>query len=83
MKKSKSFFKGLKKGLQAFGELITLLVNSLVLLLTYLLGFGISALLTRPFGKHFLDIKIEKDKKSYWIDYPKTEVEVVDYLKQY
>ena len=62
------FFKGFKEGQKSFGETIAVLVNSVLLSLVYFIGFGGTSIIAKIFGKHFLDLKINKQAKTYWQD---------------
>ena len=66
MNKIKKFIKGLKKGQKEFGETIATVVNSILLSVVYLLGVGLTFIFSRLFDKHFLDSKIDLNKKTYW-----------------
>jgi len=43
--------------------------NSKVLLtIVYILGIGSAAILAKIFRKHFLELKLEPEKESYWAE---------------
>lgn len=58
------FFSEAKKGMATFGQTIAIIVNSILLLFVYLIGVGFTSVLSRIFGKKFLDLKL--GKKTYW-----------------
>ena len=60
------FFKGLKQGFRSFGELIGMVVNSALLLVAYIIGVGITSIIAKITGKHFLEMKLDKKSDSYW-----------------
>jgi cytochrome c biogenesis protein CcdA len=60
------FLKGLKKGARNFGETISIIANSLLLLLVYLIGVGLTSLIAKLAGKKFLEAAPSKKQKSYW-----------------
>ena len=62
----KNFFKGFKKGTELFGKNISIIVNTALLFIVYIIGVGLTSLIAKLFGKHFMDLKISKKKKSYW-----------------
>ncbi len=64
--KWKEFFNGIKKGQKAFGEDIAQIVNLIVLSVVYIIGIGITSLIAKIVGKHFLELNMDKNKKSYW-----------------
>ena len=61
-----NFFQGFKKGMSAFGTDITNLVNSVLLLVVYIIGVGISSIPAKIIGKKFINTEIPKNKSSYW-----------------
>lgn len=62
----KQFLKEFKKGMKSFGENISIIVNSLLLLVVYFIGVGLTFALAKVFRKSFLDTKFTKE--SYWSD---------------
>lgn len=62
------FFSGFRRGMKQFGSTISVLVNSILLLLAYLFGIGLPALVAKITGKHFLELRLNKEAKSYWSD---------------
>lgn len=77
-----SFFAGFRKGMKSFGECISIIVNSLLLSVVYLVGVGVTSIFARLFGKHFLDKKpIKKD--SYWEDLNLGKRSMDEYTRQF
>lgn len=72
-----SFFKGFKE----FGLAFSTLANSLLLFVVYILGVGLTSLVARLFGKHFLNMK--PSKKSYWEDYNLSNGTIEEYYRQF
>ncbi len=64
--KWKEFFRGLKEGQKNFGEDIAQIINLILLSIVYIIGVGITSIVAKIFGKHFLKLKIDKNKESYW-----------------
>lgn len=60
------FFNGLKEGQKAFGEDISFIINLVLLSVVYIIGVGITFIIAKIVGKHFLELKINKNKESYW-----------------
>lgn len=83
MRKLKQFFKGFKKGTTNFGHNITLVINSILLSLVYIIGVGLTSIAAKLFGKHFLDIKWSKKKKSYWSDLNLKKKPIEEYYRQF
>jgi hypothetical protein len=61
-----SLLSGLKKGARDFGETLAIILNSLLLLLVYIFGVGLTSLIAKLAGKKFLETKPSKQQKSYW-----------------
>jgi len=64
----KQFFKGFKNGMELFGSTIASIVNSVLLLIVYLVAVGITWFFAKLFRKHFLNLKLSKKSKTYWQD---------------
>lgn len=76
---AKSFF----EGMHLFGKKVTHFVNSILLLIVYLFGVGITSIIAKLLGKHFLELKIDKNKDTYWDDTNVSNREIKEYLKQF
>ncbi|MBM3233653.1 hypothetical protein FJZ19_01010 [Candidatus Pacearchaeota archaeon] len=61
------FYAGFKNGMKNFGTTISIIVNSILLLLVYLIGVGLTFLFSKIFRKKFLETKPE-NVKTYWKD---------------
>lgn len=83
MNKITKFIEGLKKGQKEFGETITTVVNSGLLTIVYFLGVGFTFIFSRFFGKHFLDSKIDSNKKTYWSDLNLNKKPIGEYYRQF
>jgi len=70
----KTFLKGFKKGMEHFGQGITIIVNSILLLAVYLVGVGLTSLCAKIFRKQFLNTKLTKEG-TYWTNVEKKEKE--------
>ncbi|MEM2963342.1 MAG: hypothetical protein QXW70_01335 [Candidatus Anstonellales archaeon] len=68
MKNLRAFISGFKIGVRDFGETISILFNTGLLFFVYILGIGITAILSKTLGKHFLDKQISNNAETYWID---------------
>ena len=62
------FISGFVAGFKDFGQGITKVVNFVLLFFVYFIGVGITWLFAKMAGKHFLAVKKEQEKKSYWIE---------------
>jgi Na+-driven multidrug efflux pump len=79
----KEFFKGFKKGMGLFGEGIATIVNSLLLAFVYFIGVGITSLVAKLVGKHFLEMKRSRKIETYWTDLHLKKKSEEEYYKQY
>ena len=83
MKELKNFFKGFKKGMGDFGQGITSIVNSALLLIVYLMGVGFTSIFAKIFHKHFLDRKLSTKDKTYWADLSLKKKSIEKYYRQF
>ncbi len=79
----KQVLNDLKKGQKAFGEDIAIIINSVLLTFVYFLGVGFTFLLAKISNKKFLDLEIEKNKKTYWEDLNLNKKKMEDYYRQF
>ena len=81
---SSQFFKNFKQGMEMFGQIISTIINSLLLFLVYIIGVGLTSIISKfIFRKHFLDLKISKDKETYWEDLNLGNKKIGDYYRQF
>ncbi len=69
--------------MHAFGLCIATLVNSVLLGIVYLLGVGVTSCIATIRHKRFLEMKIEKEKKSYWSDLHLKKKPIEEYYRQF
>jgi hypothetical protein len=79
----KIFLKGIKSGQRKFGESVAALINSLLLSLVYFFGVGITFIFSKILNKSFLDLKLEKSRKSYWEELNLSKENIEKYYKQF
>lgn len=60
-----NFFKGFVAGFKHFGQGITNIVNFILTLVIYIIGVGLTSIVAKAFGKHFLSLR-KTNKKSAW-----------------
>jgi len=77
----KMFLKGLKSGMKEFGDGISLIVNSALLLVVYFVGVGITSMFAKVLNKKFLDIKKRSD--SYWGELNLKKKPLKEYYRQF
>ena len=79
----KLFLIGFKEGFRSFGHVVVNIVNFVLLFFVYFIGVGITALVAKVFGKHFLDLKMNKGAKSYWMDLNLGKKPQEEYYRQF
>jgi len=70
-------------GFKAFGHSISSLVNTILLLIVYLLGVGPTSLLAKMTKKRFLQMKLLKGKDTYWEDLNLSKKPIDEYYRQF
>lgn len=83
MNQFQQFFTGLKQGMHSFGQTISLLVNTALLLIVYLVGIGLTSIIARISRKHFLATKLSKKRTSYWTDLDLGQKPLKDHYRQF
>jgi len=78
----KQFYKGFKAGMRMFGENIVFIINTLLLTFVYLIGVGLTSILAKIMGKHFLDTKLSK-KDTYWNNLKLKKKPIEEYYRQF
>ena len=77
------FAKGFRKGMNDFGTTLTMIVNSILLLIVYIIGVGVTSLVAKLFGKHFLERKIQKHAATYWKKLDLGKKPIDDFYRQF
>jgi hypothetical protein len=83
MRLVKDFFKGFFKGMKNFGTNISMIVNSILLSVVYFVGVGLTAIFAKLFRKKFLDLKLNKQVKTYWKDLNLKKKKIDDYYRTF
>jgi hypothetical protein len=76
------FLKGFEQGFKDFSQIIVNIVNLILLFPVYFIGIGITSIIAKILGKHFLDLKI-RDRTSYWIDRKITKEPMESYYMEF
>ena len=79
----KGFFKGFQKGFHSFGMNITTIVNTILLLLVYIVGIGLTSIVAKLVGKRFLELRLSKEAGSYWSDLNLKRRPIEEHYKQH
>ena len=74
---------GFKKGYKEFNQNIIAIVNSTLLSIVYLIGVGITSIISKIARKRFLDVSISKDKTSYWENLDLRKEAIEKYRRQF
>lgn len=82
METLKQFFNGFKKGVEIFGSNISIIINSVLLSIVYVVAGSLTHLAARLAGKHFLDTKILKTG-TYWVDLNLKKKDIKEYYRQF
>lgn len=77
----RQFFAGFRKGSENFGYNIIIIVNTFLLSLVYFIGVGLTSVIAKVLGKHFLETKIPEG--TYWADLNMGKRPVEDYYRQF
>lgn len=83
MGKFKDFFESFKEGQQEFGKTISIIINSILLTVVYFFGVGLTSIFAKIFRKHFLDLKINENIKTYWTELNLTKKTREEYFRQF
>ena len=81
MAKIKQMFDEFMEGSKMFGELISAIINLLLLSFVYFIGFGLTSIFAKILGKKFIDDKITKN--SYWEELNLTTRPFKEYYRQF
>lgn len=76
-----SFFSGFRAGMKNFGQNISIIINTILLFLVYLLGVGFTSIIARLTKKDFLNTSLSKP--SYWVVLDKKTGKKEDYYRQF
>ena len=83
MRKLRLFLIDFRKGFIEFGYNLSVLVNTLLLFVVYMLGVGLTSVAAKLAGKRFIEKKISKDLKTYWSDLNLKKEPMEKYYKQF
>jgi hypothetical protein len=71
---------GFKEGVKNFGENINSIITFVLLSFVYFIGVGLTSIVAKISGKHFLDMKA---KKTYWISLNPKKKPIEAYYRQF
>jgi len=67
MRELAQFFKGFQEGTKEFSTSFTIILNTILLSIVYLLGVGITSFFAKILMKRFLEMKFSEES-TYWSD---------------
>ena len=72
------------EGMKSFGGLIVEIVNFILLIPAYILGIGLTSIVAKIVGKHFLNLK-KPDKKTetYWVAKDTKKKKLEEFYRQF
>ena len=76
-----SLWQGFKNGMKTFGDTLSAIVNSILLLFVYIVGVGITSIFAKISNKHFLEKDL--DEESYWNDLDINEKNIEECYRQF
>ena len=76
------FTEGFYSGIKEFGANVSNVTNFILLFFVYLFGVGITAIVAKIFGKHFLQLKTA-EKKSYWTEIKNKKPKMEEFYRQF
>ena len=82
MTKINQYWIGFQKGVREFGYSLATLINSILLSFVYVLGVGLTHVVAKLKGKHFLETG-PTDKETYWMDLGLHKRPLEDYYRQF
>ncbi len=83
MKILKTFIIGIRDGFGNFSYTIMNIVNFILLALVYFTAIALVSIISKLAGKRFLDLKKNKNKKTYWLNKPITTKSLKKYYRQF
>ena len=82
MTKIQQFFRGWKKGAKEFSYSIGTSINLFLLLVVYITGIGLTAIVAKLSNKRFLECSKEKEE-SYWSELNTRKTPIENYYRQF
>jgi hypothetical protein len=79
----RQFFSGFSKGFSNFGHTISAIINSVLLLIVYVLGVGLTWLVAKIVRKQFLQTKVSHKQATYWSELGLKKQSTEKYYRQF
>lgn len=77
----KKVYNIIKKVLEPIGKVISTIINFILLGVVYFIGIGLTSIIAKLFGKHFLDLKPKKG--SNWTEHKITKEPKENYYRMF
>lgn len=77
------FYKSFILGMREFGQCISVIINSLLLLCVYIVGVGLTSIYAKLTKKNLLNNKLLKRQKSYWFNTNIGNKSTASYYRQF
>lgn len=78
----KKLWNGAKRIFEAFGKLVSGIINFILLFAVYLVGIGVVSISMKLFRKHFLELK-KKNNKSNWHEHKVAKQPLEQYYRTF
>ncbi len=79
----REFLDGFVQGFKNFGKAFSNTINYVLLSFVYFFGVGLTSLFAKLLGKHFLELKPDSERKSYWVDRKIAKQSLEDHKRQF
>ena len=83
MKRIKQFFRGFKMGMGAFGYNLSVIINTILLSIVYVIGVGLTSVIAKIIGKRFMEMKVLRTVDTYWSDLNLKKKPIDEYYRQF
>lgn len=83
VKKIKPWLVSFKRGMNFFGQIISNLINSILLLIVYVIGVGITSIVAKTFKKKFLNMRLDFKAETYWEELGLSKRPIEEYYRQF
>jgi len=71
------------EGVKRFGLNISIIINSVLLTIVYLVGVGVTCAFAKVANKHFLDTRRSKSARTYWVNLDLKKKPIEEYYRQF
>lgn len=79
----KEFWEGIKYGQEQSAKNISIVFNSIFMSIAYFIGIGVISIFGKIFGKHFIELVVDKNSSNYWNELNLSVKPAEEYLRQF